>query len=66
LVIGVIALSIAVGLAIDYVEGKVGLTKSLGEAIRSSTEDLKKKMPSDYDNFEPYHEGTTKFEFGSS
>ncbi|MGW8389348.1 hypothetical protein [Pseudoduganella sp. HUAS MS19] len=66
IVIGVVALSIAVGLAVDYAEGKVGLTKSLSEAIRSTTRDLKKGMPKDYENFELYHESTTTFEFGSS
>jgi hypothetical protein len=51
-VVGAIILSIAIGLAIDWIDKKTGTTDGVSRLLRTGTEYLEKKLPADYGNYD--------------
>jgi hypothetical protein len=52
IVVGAILLSIGIGLAIDWLDKKTGITDSLNKLLRDGANYLEKKMPADYGNYD--------------
>lgn len=50
-VVGAIILSVAIGLAIDWIDKKTGVTDSVSKSLRDGIDYLTKKMPTDYGNY---------------